>query len=235
VEVLRNSKKKKTKGVGNLLKAIMFDWDGTLYDSVMLNYKSYLEVMKAFALPKITISEFRAKARPNYHEFYLLLGIERADWETADRVWMNYYTQYKPACNLFNGAVSALTQMKRMHLKIGLVSSGSRERVTSELCNQGLYDILDIMVFGDDVEFEKGKPEPDTLKLAIKKVYLEPQHVLYVGDMVEDVQMGKKAGTKTAAVLSGFATFERLKQIDPDVIVDDISYLPEVVKNLFDD
>ncbi len=208
----------------------MFDWDGTLYDSVMLNYKSYLAVMKAFDLPQITLGEFRAKARPNYHEFYLLLGIEREDWETADRVWMNYYTQNKPACNLFNGAVSALTQMKRMRLKIGLVSSGSRARVTPELYNQGLYDMLDIMVFGDDVEFEKGKPEPDTLILAIKKVYLKPQHVLYVGDMAEDVQMGKKAGTKTAAVLSGFATFERLKQTEPDVIVDDVRYLPEAVK-----
>jgi phosphoglycolate phosphatase-like HAD superfamily hydrolase len=234
MEVLRDNKKKETKGVGSLLKAIMFDWDGTLYDSVILNYKSYLAVMKAFDLPQITIDEFRAKARPNYHEFYLLLGIEREDWETADRIWMDYYTKNKPGCNLFNGAVRALTQMKKMHLKIGLVSSGSRARVTPELCNEELCDMLDVMVFGDDVEFKKGKPEPDTLILAIKKVYLKPQDVLYVGDMAEDVQMGKKAGTKTAAVLSGFATFERLKRTDPDVIVDDVSCLPEVVKNLYD-
>jgi phosphoglycolate phosphatase-like HAD superfamily hydrolase len=95
--------------------------------------------------------------------------------------------------------------------------------------------MLDTMVFGDDVGFEKGKPEPDTLVLAIKKIYMKPQHVLYVGDMVEDVQMGKKAGTKTAAVLSGFATLERLRQAEPDVIVNDVTFLPEAVKNLFDD
>lgn len=230
MEVLRDNNKKKTKGVGSLLKAIMFDWDGTLYDSVMLNYKSYLAVMKAFDLPLITLGEFRAKARPNYHEFYLLLGIEREDWQAADRVWMNYYTQNKRICNLFNGVASALTQMKRMRLKIGLVSSGSRARVTPELYNLGLDDVLDTMVFGDDVEFEGGKPSPDTLILAIKNIHLKPHHVLYVGDMAEDVQMGKKAGTKTAAVLSGFATFERLKQTDPDVIVDDISYLPGAIK-----
>jgi len=235
MEVLRDNETKESEGVEILLKAVMFDWDGTLYDSVMLNYKSYLEVMKAFDLPQITVKEFRGKVRPNYHEFYLLLGIQRKDWEIADQIWMNHYSQYQPACSLFKGVIKALTQIKRMHLKIGLVSSGSRKRVTSELCEQGLYDILDIMVFGDDVGFEKGKPEPDTLKLAMKRIYMKPQHVLYVGDMVEDVQMGKKAGTKTAAVLSGFATLERLRRAEPDVIVDDASLLPEAVKNLFYD
>jgi phosphoglycolate phosphatase-like HAD superfamily hydrolase len=47
--------------------------------------------------------------------------------------------------------------------------------------------------------------------------------------------MGKKAGTKTAAVLSGFATLERLRRAEPDVIVNDVNFLPEAVKNLFDD
>ena len=235
MEVLRDNEKKKSEGVESLLKAVMFDWDGTLYDSVMLNYKSYLEVMKAFDLPQITMTEFRAKVRPNYHEFYLLLGIQRKDWEAADQVWMNHYSQYKRACGLFTGVINALKQIKEMRLKIGLVSSGSRIRVTPELCDEGLYDMLDTMVFGDDVGFEKGKPEPDTLVLAIKKIRTKPQHVLYVGDMVEDVQMGKKAGTKTAAVLSGFATLERLRRAEPDVIVSDVNFLPEAVKNLFDD
>jgi len=235
MEVLRDNEKKESEGVETLLKAVMFDWDGTLYDSVMPNYKSYLEVMKTFGLPQITIREFRAKVRPNYHEFYLLLGIQRKDWEAADQVWMNHYSQYKRACGLFKGVINALTQIKRMHLKIGLVSSGSRTRVTPELCEQGLYNMLDTMVFGDDVGFEKGKPEPDALVLAIQKIYMKPQHVLYVGDMVEDVQMGKKAGTKTAAVLSGFATLERLRRAEPDVIVNDVNFLPEAVKNLFDD
>ena len=51
----------------------MFDWDGTLYNSVIPTYKSYLVVMDAFGLPQVSLEEFRQDSRPNYHDYYLLL------------------------------------------------------------------------------------------------------------------------------------------------------------------
>jgi len=52
-----------------VLKAVMFDWDGTLYNSVIPTYESYLVVMEAFGLPKVTLEEFREQSRPNYHDY----------------------------------------------------------------------------------------------------------------------------------------------------------------------
>jgi len=48
--------------------------------------------------------------------------------------------------------------------------------------------------------------------------------------MVEDVLMGRRAGTKTAAVLCGFATPERLMQAKPDLMLHDVSTLPDAIK-----
>jgi HAD superfamily hydrolase (TIGR01549 family) len=213
-----------------MLRAVMFDWDGTLYNSVIPTYESYLVVMEAFDLPKVTLEEFREQSRPNYHDYYLRLGISEEHWVAADKTWMSCYAQHKKDCVLFKGTSNALRVLKEMNLKLGLVSSGSRERVISEVSEQGIELCFDSMVFGDDVGFEHGKPAPATLLMAIKRARVVASEVLYVGDMVEDILMGKKAGTKTAAVLCGFATRELLIRADPDIVLRDVSALPNAIK-----
>jgi HAD superfamily hydrolase (TIGR01549 family) len=213
-----------------MLKAVIFDWDGTLYDSVIPTYKSYLAVMDAFGLPLVTLEEFREQSRPNYHDYYLHLGICEDDWAAADEAWMTRYVRYKKDCALYKGAARALRELKGMHLKLGLVSSGSRERVTQEVREQGIASQFDTMLFGDDVGFEHGKPAPETLLLAIERAHVIASEVLYVGDTVEDILMGKKAGTSTAAVLCGFATRQLLTRAQPDLMLHDISGLPAAIK-----
>ncbi|MGZ4883481.1 MAG: HAD family hydrolase [Halobacteriota archaeon] len=213
-----------------MLKAVMFDWDGTLYDSVIPTYESYLVVMDAFGLPRVTLGEFREQSRPNYHDYYLHLGICEGDWAAADETWMNCYAGHKKDCVLYQGTAQALRELKEMNLKLGLVSSGSRERVTREITEQGIEPHFDTMLFGDDVGFEHGKPAPETLLMAIEHARVAASEVLYVGDMVEDILMGKKAGTKTAAVLCGFATRQLLTRAEPDLVLRNVSALPNAIK-----
>jgi len=213
-----------------VLKAVMFDWDGTLYNSVIPTYESYLGVLDAFGLPQVTLEEFRHDSRPNYHDYYLYLGIHEDDWATADAAWMDYYVRHSQECALFDGTANALLELKKMDLKLGLVSGGSRERVTSEISEQGIETYFETMLFGDDVGFEHGKPAPETLRMAIERVRVIASEVLYVGDMVEDILMGKRAGTKTAAVFSGFAPQQLLLLARPDFVLRDVSALPSAIK-----
>ncbi|MGZ4916655.1 MAG: HAD family hydrolase [Halobacteriota archaeon] len=215
-----------------MVKAVMFDWDGTLYNSVVPTYKSYLNVMRAFSIPEASLQEFREKSRPNYHDYYLYLGIQEADWSTADSIWMDCYTRYRKQCALFSGTLEVLQELSETNVKIGLVSSGSRERVAREISEEGIAPYFDITLFGDDVAFEHAKPEPETLLMATRRARVPVSEVLYVGDMAEDILMGKKAGTKTAAVLCGFATRQTLVAAHPDFVLDDVSCLPKIMRKV---
>ncbi len=215
-----------------MLKAVMFDWDGTLYNSVVPTYKSYLDVMRAFGVPQASLREFREKSRPNYHDYYLYLGIQEAAWSAADAIWMDCYARHRKECALFEGTIEVLQELREIGVKIGLVSSGSRDRVARETSDEGVAPYFDVMLFGDDVNFECAKPAPDTLLMAVKRAHVPVSDVLYVGDMAEDVLMGQRAGTKTAAVLCGFATRQALVAARPDFVLDNVGNLPDIIKKM---
>jgi len=72
-------------------------------------------------------------------------------------------------------------------------------------------------VCGGDVA--ERKPLPGPLRSALHTLRVAPARALYVGDTVEDVAMGKAAGTRTAAVLGGFSPRDVLEAAGPDYVL----------------
>jgi phosphoglycolate phosphatase len=69
------------------------------------------------------------------------------------------------------------------------------------LKREGLLHFLDVIVGGEDVS--KHKPDPESLNLAIRKLVLPQEELIYVGDSVTDAKMAKRSGVSFIAVLSG--------------------------------
>ncbi len=213
----------------NCLEAVMFDWDGTLYDSLMLNYNCYLKVFSCFGMKAISIEEYRSHATPNWYEFYRYLQIPEDKWLQADEIWLAQYEEERDKGRLFPDCISTLEYLKANGLKIGLVSAGNKSRVLRDIEAQGVIKFFDTMIFGDEVDFERRKPDPYQLEIALENLGVSASKSLYVGDMIEDVLMGRNAGTKTAAVLTGFATREKLRSIPPDYMLENLSRIRDIV------
>jgi phosphoglycolate phosphatase len=91
-----------------------------------------------------------------------------------------------------------------------------------------VLEIFGLLPFFDHVQGTDGfpaKPEPDVIFKALEGLGAKPEDCLFVGDSAADMQAGKRAGVKTAAVTYGYGKRAELAQWDPDYWIDDLRQL----------
>lgn len=76
------------------------------------------------------------------------------------------------------------------------------------------------------LQVERATPFPDAILLAAKKLEVPIEYCVVVSDSGVDIQAGKLAGARTVAVLSGLFKKEELKKEKPDLIIEDVTALP---------
>ena len=111
----------------NVLKCVLFDWDGTLLDSFEADAQAYIYMFAALGM-KWSMAELKRHYSPNWQHVYRAARLPRANWEKADRLWMKFYRTHQP--ELQPGARRVLSALERrfiLALEIGRASC--RERV----------------------------------------------------------------------------------------------------------
>lgn len=209
------------------LAAVLFDWDGTLIDSYHADSQAYLALFQEMGVPW-GLAELEHHYSPNWYAVYRAAGIPNARWPDADRIWRAFYAKHRP--KLITGARQVLAQLSRRH-KLGLVTSGDRNRVTQQLGEFRLLRVFRTRVCGGDLE-EK-KPHPAPLVMALRKMAIPPAQCVYVGDTPEDVEMARAAGVRAIAVLGPFPTEKRLRAVRPEFLLDDLRKLPGLLRKLY--
>ncbi|MGB2671529.1 MAG: HAD family hydrolase [Candidatus Acidiferrum sp.] len=208
------------------LRGVLFDWDGTLVDSYEADSAAYLAMFKEMEIPW-DLEELDQHYSPNWYRVYRAAKLPRSRWDDADRTWRSHYAKHSP--RLIAGARQVLERLGRVH-RLGLVTSGDRDRVTRQLRAFRLTRLFGARVCGGDTP-EK-KPHPAPLRLALQKLCLEPSACVYVGDSPEDLQMAKRAGVRAIAVLGPFPTEKRLRAARPDFLLESIRELPDALKKI---
>jgi HAD superfamily hydrolase (TIGR01549 family) len=209
-----------------ILRGVLFDWDGTLINSYSADSSAYLAMFREMGIPW-GLEELARHYSPNWYRVYRAAKLPRAQWDEADRAWRAQYAKHSP--RLIAGARQVLARLGRKH-RLGLVTSGDRDRVTQQLRAFRLTRLFEARVCSGDTP-EK-KPHPAPLRLALRQLRLEPSACVYVGDSPEDLQMAKSAGVQAIAVLGPFPTEKRLRAARPDFLLESIRELPEVLKGL---
>lgn len=182
------------------IRAVLFDFDGTLLDSFPGHFRAYQVMFAHFGIP-VTQESFFAVYSPNWLETYRRVGLPRERWDEADRVWMAEALRHAPP--LFSGAVDVLAQLAR-RWPLGLVTSGSKTRVLGDLERTGLAGRFAVVVTGGDVQ--RPKPDPQGLELALAEMGVAPGEAVYVGDALADFEMASAAGVPFIGIPSQFAS-----------------------------
>jgi len=195
------------------LRALLFDWDGTLWDSSEASFRSYSRLFASYGIP-FDRERFEATYAPDWYATYRALGLPEDRWAEADSRWMEEYAREEG--RLLPGAREALEKAQDLGFALGLVTSGSRKRVLRELEGLGIRDRFRAVVCGEDVR--QRKPHPEGLVKALLALGTSPLECAYVGDSPEDVEMARAAGVLSVGVPGGFPNRAALAASRPAVL-----------------
>ena len=209
------------------IKGIIFDLDGTLIDSRPTYIKAAHLAFKKLGLKPLT--ENMALEIPKKIEQHLPLDLENnTELELFLEIYLNfYYSISESVAKILPYTLSTLKFLsKRVKLSLVTMRSVSKNSLLNELKQFSLGKFFNPIVTAFDT---KPKPAPDPLIKCIKKMNLHKEECLIVGDSVNDIRAGKAAGIKTIAVLSGIYSYDELSIEKPDIIIQNIVSLTDII------
>lgn len=198
------------------LRAVLFDWDGTLADTAESSYRCYVRMFADFGIP-FDREAYHRTYSPDWYHTFRCLGLPEERWADADERWLRYFAEETVA--LIEGARDALEALARRGVTQAIVTSGSRPRIERELVAHGLS--FAEVVCGHDTS--RRKPHPDPLHLALTRLGVAPSEAAYVGDSPEDVLMARAANVFAVAVPGPYPNREALAAAGADVIAEDLA------------
>lgn len=181
--------------------AIVWDWDNTLVDGWAAIAAGLNAAFDAFALPRWTVEEVRARVRRSLREtFPEMFG---AEWERARGVfYAEVRARHLGVLSAMPGAAEALRAAAALAAPMAVNSNKQGALLRAEAAHLGWAGTFRALVGAGDAEADKPDPAPMRLALAACGVPPGPA-VWYVGDTALDMQAARAAGC--AAVLLGSA------------------------------
>ncbi len=181
------------------MNAILFDWDGTLADTLGAIYAANVEVMAAFELP-FDRDRYRRHFAPDWRVMYASLGVPVDRLDEANERW--WAALDDGATTLFPGIRAGLERLIAAGHPLGIVTAGRSERVAVELERHELTGFFGSIVYADDTTAQKPDPEPLRAGLAGLGFDARPWDAVYVGDTPDDMRMAVATGTRAVGIES---------------------------------
>ncbi|ARV62081.1 carotenoid oxygenase [Nostocales cyanobacterium HT-58-2] len=206
-------------------KVIIFDFDGTIADTVDALVSIANCLAQKFGYIPITQEELALLRNLSSREIIKYSGIsvlkipflvKKVKTELKSKI-----KELKP----ISGIKEALIVLNNEGYKLGIITSNSQENVTDFLKANELDDLFAFVYSGVTI-FGK----TTIINNVLKQKQIKPQEVLYVGDETRDIEASKKANIKVIAVTWGFNSQEVLAKQNPDFLIHHPSQLLEVVK-----
>ena len=181
---------------------IIFDWDGTLSDSVGLITDLMIQ---SFLLHNVS--------PPSRMEVADILGIKLSeafkillkekDQNASELIFNSYIDLYNQSSNkvkLFDGVELGIKELHMYGYKIAIATGGGRNYLDSCLAQTSIKDFINVTKTSDDCF---SKPHPQMCNEILNELIIEPQKSIVIGDSIHDLQMAKNAGISSLAVTYG--------------------------------
>ena len=206
------------------MKAVIFDLDGTLTDSLeSIAYCTNRSIGK-FGFPPFEKERYKYFVGDGAAELVKRVLIADGDTDLAyyDKAKAEYDKNFEEDCMRgvvpYKGIPETIQALKERGVKIAVCSNKPHERTLDVIYQVFGKETFD-MVQGQTPSIER-KPSPESVFHIARTLGINMQDIVYVGDTSTDMKTGKSAGAFTVGVLWGFRDREELEEHHADMIIE---------------
>jgi len=210
-------------------KLIIFDWDGTLMDSVARIVSSMQSAAKVVGLTVPSAHDVKQIIGLSIEEALRLLFAGVTD-EEIEIMRLQYKYQYidgdSTPTPLFDNAMNLLEVLKQDKKYLAVATGKGRE---------GLNRVLDISATVDYFHTTRcagempSKPDPEMLNSILAELDISAHEAIMIGDTSHDLKMAQNAGIDSIGVTYGVHSKQVLEQYNPIVVVDSLTQLQQLL------
>jgi HAD superfamily hydrolase (TIGR01509 family) len=204
------------------MDAIVFDWDGTLVDTLPAITRANAAVLESYGLG-FDADAYRAAYSPDWQEMYARLGIDRSRMAEAGARWLAAYATEMDGARPMPRAEEALERLADAGLAMGLVTAGDRSVVEEQLASTGLGRFLPVRVCAGDLPVMKPHPAPLRKALTELGLMAAPERTVYIGDAQDDMRMARAVGARGVGIVSMLGTRDDLLAAGASDVVDSVA------------
>ena len=212
-------------------RALLFDLDGTLADSISLLLASFRHTFETHQAPVPPEAEWIAGiGTPLITQMRHFIP----DEDEAQRMIRTYRefqrTHHDEMLREFDGVSDTLALLKARKHPVALVTSKSNDLAHRALVWLHLTDYVDVVVGMDSTE--RHKPSPEPVLHALAELGTSAGNALFLGDSPHDIAAGNAAGVTTVAALWGPFSRRVLEEASPTHLLEHIRALPALIERL---
>jgi phosphoglycolate phosphatase len=205
-----------------VIRNIIFDWSGTLVDDLPAVWEASNYVLTQAGRAEMTLEQFRAEFCLPFTIFYDKYT-PHVPMDQLESWFHSRFRQCQASVCALPHARDFLEFSRRHRLRTFLLSTVASDHFEVQQRATGFGEYLDKPYIG---VWDKRKKIHEILE----ENKLRPDETLFVGDMQHDIETARHGGIHSCAVLTGYNTLEQLRAAQPDLIVEHLGELRELLQ-----
>lgn len=208
------------------MEAVLFDFDGTIADTNELISESHYRVVEEYFPGRFQRDKMQSFNGPSLDDIYSHL--DNFKKEEMIKKYRDYMMEmHDDAITMFPGIKELLVTIHDSGIKVGIVSAKRKDILQQGVRVLEIEPYVDTLIgFGD---YQKSKPNPESILLALDKLNATPSEAMMVGDNYHDIEAGNSAGTQSVFVEWSEKSVESILPYQPDFIVSNSKELETLI------
>lgn len=194
----------------NLIKSIIWDWNGTLLDDRDICIASMNLMLEKRQMPQLSTEKYLDVFTFPVQDYYKAIGFDfsKESWDITAHEFIYLYLDRLNESKLSSGAVEALTKFKNLGLNQAIVSAMQHDALVKSVNDLGIAGFFD-SIGGISDHYAAGKIENALSYL--NKSDIDPKQALLIGDTLHDSEVAREVGCYCVMIAAGHQSAERLK------------------------